>query len=250
MADFNEPWDYLLFMSAVRHGFRFFRNAKTDAFIAAVLATCSSRLVSLSNGTTVWRAQLGMADPTADTEKNGAVSVAFAPLNSARMKPRVHAAKEGRANPTGVPCLYCATDPDTAMAEVRPNLASDISLAKLEMTREVTLVDCSKNISTESEFSYLERQIRPPSDERERVVWGSIDSAFTMPIDPSDDAAHYAPTQILAECFKYAGYHGIQYRSGYDTGGHNIALFNLGDAEVRDVKLMRLRSIQMKFEDW
>jgi RES domain-containing protein len=154
---------------------------------------------------------------------------------------------EGRVNPKGIPVLYVATNPETAMSEVRPSLASEISLAELELCREVRLVDCSIQSSARSVLTY---EGLVPEEEREGVVWHSINDAFTKPVDPSDRVADYAPTQFLAEYMRAAGYAGIRYRSGFGAGGDNIALFNLDDAAVLDVTLKRLRSIHMTFSTW
>ncbi|MBD9455904.1 RES family NAD+ phosphorylase [Rhizobium sp. RHZ02] len=56
--------------------------------------------------------------------------------------------------------------------------------------------------------------------------------AFSTPADRSDDAAEYAPTQILAELFRSLGYDGVAYKSAFGEEGDNIAIFNIDDFEV------------------
>ena len=65
----------------------------------------------------------------------------------------------------------------------------------------------------------LEAEGEPSATEREEVVWGSINRAFSRPVDPSDNEADYAATQVLADYFRGAGYDGIKYRSAYTTDG-------------------------------
>src|SRR4029079_425586 len=63
-----------------------------------------------------------------------------------RMMPFTDKAKEGRVNPKGVPCLYCATDPDTAMAEMRAWNDSYLSVARLRVKDDLRCIDCSKEM--------------------------------------------------------------------------------------------------------
>ena len=70
-----------------------------------------------------------------------------------------------------------------------------------------------------------------PPDKKAKLVWTDIDNAFSRPVTLSDDEADYVPTQILAELFRSAGYDGVIYRSQFGEKGHNLALFNVADAE-------------------
>lgn len=53
------------------------------------------------------------------------------------------AAHEGRVNPRGIPCLYAASNLETAVAEVRPWLGALVSVAQLSPVRLLRLVNCS-----------------------------------------------------------------------------------------------------------
>jgi hypothetical protein len=134
------------------------------------------------------------------------------------------------------------------MSEVRPGGASNLTLTELEILRDLKILDCTKDSSSRSPYDYPGPSL-PSGNEREQVVWGSINSAFTRPVDASDLLADYAATQVLAEYFKNQGYDGIRYQSSYVTVGQNIALFALADAIVRQVKLMCVESIKMEFTD-
>jgi hypothetical protein len=88
-----------------------------------------------------------------------------------------------------------------------------------------------------------------------------INDAFAEPVTNTDDGADYAPTQILGELFKCAGYDGIRYKSKYSefeslqpcgsqqrvdeihaakpSAGLNVALFRIADAEFTSSRLYR-----------
>ena len=62
-----------------------------------------------------------------------------------RMKPRRDRAREGRANPQGIPYLYLSTRKETALSEVRPWLRSLISIGQFKIVRQLTIVDFSSD---------------------------------------------------------------------------------------------------------
>jgi hypothetical protein len=249
MIKFKSVYDYIRFESRTIRRFRHFRDAETDEFLATVLATAARRSSILKKGEIVWRAQLGSGETNVTPHADGSATVEFHPLSETRMKPLAECAREGRTNAKGIPVLYVAADPETAMSEVRPSLASELSLAKLEICRDLKILDCSIDSSSRSPLDFV-GQPSPSADECEQVVWGAINDAFARPVDLSDSVADYAPTQVMAEYFKGVGYNGIRYQSRYRTAGQNVAIFDLADANIRNVKLMRVRSINIEFTDW
>jgi len=62
----------------------------------------------------------------------------------------------------------------------------------------------------------------------------------------TDDRADYAPTPILAELFRKRGLDGIAYRSSFGQG-HNIALFEIGAAEVGPRILYEVTGIDLRY---
>lgn len=244
---FKTGGDFKLFSSRAREQYRYFQDPERKAFLDGITATAASRKVTLTSGSRLWRAQLGMDSPTETNSDDGSVTIEFRPHPKRRMLPLPGMLSSGRANTPGIPVLYTSTNPETAMSEVRPNKASQICLAELTVTRDVTIVDCSIG-NGRSIFEYAGTPVAP--DEREGVVWRSVNDAFTRPVDTEMEVLAYVATQILAEHFKGAGYDGIRYRSGYDTGGHNVILFDTTVATVGDPTIYRVRGIQFDFESW
>jgi hypothetical protein len=157
------------------------------------------------------------------------------------MKPRANCAREGRANPKGIPCLYLATHEKTAVSEVRPWIGEYVSLAQFALKRDVRIVNCT--VDNHKLMFYLHE---PEPEERERRVWQDIDRAFSQPVIPDDDTAAYAPTQVLAEYFREHGLDGIAYRSSVGPG-HNLAFFDIEVAVLKNCNLVQIDSMNLEF---
>ena len=141
---------------------------------------------------------------------------------------------EGRINPSGIPVLYLATSEQTAISEVRPWIGASVSVAQFRLNRKLKTMDLSRGHGRSSlgeiTMEHLLGDEQPDAATKERAVWVEIDNAFSRPVTLSDDAADYAPTQILAEMFRSAGYDAIGYKSQFGKNGYNIALFDMDDA--------------------
>jgi RES domain. len=191
----------------------------------------------------LWRAQLGCSWRP-EYYDNQYIDDFPAPFGKSRMLPLPDRAREGRANPKGIPYLYCATHKETAMAEVRPWKDSFISLAQFETLRDLRIVDCAWG-NPKRKF-VLEGEL--PRADWNHAVWADIDGAFSVPVSPSDDLADYVPTQIIAEFFKVHGWDGLAYRSSLGEG-HNIALFELTCARPKVYRLFDVKSVKFEFAE-
>jgi hypothetical protein len=205
------------------------------------------RFVKLGKGTVLWRAQL---DGTAQTPppitlggKEWRMRAVLKPHGHKRMTPYPDKAKEGRINPKGIPCLYAATHPRVALTEMKPMIGSYLTLAEFLTVRELRLVDFASE-----RIEIAASNDGPTNDEMDSLVWEYINDAFAEPVTSTDDVADYAPTQIVGELFKCAGYDGIRYKSMLSEfeslqpwgcsqarfdgmRAANVALFNIADAE-------------------
>lgn len=247
---FNTPVEYLGFESKVKSKFRYFHDTRTKEFLDAVLVTSKNREKSLRKGLSFWRAQLGSVKSGGVKYEGEMFFQDDVPYPPERMKPLVDRAKEGRANPKGIPYLYLSTKKMTAIQEIRPWSGSLISVALFEIVRDLKVVDCSKNIhkldGTGHENLYPNmddwRNRKLSGNGIEKYAWSWIDRAFSMPVDPSDDKAGYVPTQILAELFKANNYDGIIFNSLF-AEGKNLILFDISSAKLTDRYLVRVTNI-------
>ena len=230
--DPNKPefasWrSYGKFAQRVRHRHRYVWGKEVHAFLDTVLATSKDRHENIPEGTILFRAQRGVKFNRPVDDQGNALKVEVLALDRKRMKPPKNHAREGRVNPVGIPVLYLAFSEQTAISEVRPWIGTEVSVAKFKIVRELIAVDLSLGHGTMS-FSHLTLdqlagKRAPGIEEKEKAVWVDIDKAFSRPIDSSRRSIDYVPMQILAECFRNAGYDAVVYRSRFGGNeGYNL----------------------------
>lgn len=253
MTGFKSVHDYQEFANAVRSKRRFIHSEEVAAFLHAVSNANKDREAALTAGTTLWRAQTGSRE-WQRSDDSGHEWVEDAPFPPERMIPPIRNPLEGRINPRGIAYLYLATDRKTAISEVRPWSGSLVSVAVFETTRDLRLVDCSKNHGKAGGWSYLldipENQWDKLSPEQiEQAVWADIDNAFSRPVGPDDEYLNYVPTQIIAESFVGQDFDGIAYKSALSENGYNVALFDVNAAEFRSCQLFNVTRAEYEFEE-
>ena len=210
-------------------------------FLAYVLETSTERSRRVEKSERFWRAQLGCDHEQPDFAKEYGpmieVDPAVTPYGPERMKPLAFSSEEGRVNPKGIPCLYCCTNLETAIAEVRPWIGSHVSVGEVVLSKDLDLVDCSLEPTAElaCEFSGMPKR-------REPELWRIINLAFSHPVIRTDNTADYAPTQVLAEKFSER-YDGIIYSSRLGPG-KNLALFNPDITTICNRSTHRIESVK------
>lgn len=133
-------WDsYARFARHVRFASRYVLGADERAFLETVLATIRNRDSELRLGHTLYRAQRGVEWIDRTDEEGNWIGEDVWGFGTSRMKPLPDRAREGRANPTGIPVLYVGTTVLTAVSEVRPWVGAEVSVAvKLLQRHETT----------------------------------------------------------------------------------------------------------------
>lgn len=241
MNDEFESWrSYWVYSRTVRTECRYLHSNAIIKFLTTVLETGRKRATIIPKGTILWRSQLG----TSYIPIDGSAFLEERPLAASRMVPRQYMAKEGRVNPKGIPCLYLASDMDTALSEARPWMGSSLSLGEFKVLRSLKVIDFSKD---DSKGRMLYKGREPSPEVRERNVWQHINHAFSNPVSPNDEEADYVPTQILAEAFKTNGYEGLVYKSSCGMG-HNIALFDINSVKFVACRVCTATSLHFEFD--
>jgi len=147
--------------------------------------------------------------------------------------------QENRANSKGIPCLYAAKNEETAIAEIRPLIGKDISVATIRPLRDLKLFDLFIN----PDLPHTEVFNQSPSD-----IWFGIAFLFSIPYDNILENK-YLVTQCISEFIRISGFDGIQYSSSLCEGGKNIALFNCkneddGKYDICEPVESKVRTIQ------
>lgn len=141
--------------------------------------------------------------------------------------------RDMRANYRYIPYLYCANDPYTALVEIRPRLGAQVSVATIQVNKEIQLLDFTMQ-STPSQMT-----------ESKKNLFADLSTLYSKPVTSDDDILDYIPTQYIAEYAKNLGYYGISFRSsltpeleGQDPINHpewdrcNIVVFNYDKCAV------------------
>ncbi|EGY25358.1 RES domain protein [Desulfovibrio sp. A2] len=149
-------------------------------------------------------------------------------------------AKGGRANPTGIPYLYSASTPETAIAETRPHPGDTISIVSIETHATIELLNLHNPKSLVSPFTIQEDAI--PKLRRELAFLCKLDEDLSQPILPRNADIDYLPTQYLCEFIKNCGYHGVTYKSSVHSGT-NIALFGIDHITYNSVSCYKISTL-------
>ncbi|MBS1830757.1 MAG: RES family NAD+ phosphorylase [Acidobacteria bacterium] len=226
----------------VRTKTRFGHDKESREFIAEVLQIARTHTRSVGVGERFWRAQLGPERFVSKYDDCGEWMGDYKhPYPEDRMRPSSEFVKNGRANPAGIAYWYVATDPTTAIAEMRPWQGATLTVAEIQANRSLQIIDCG---STHPMIAPL-HPVKPST--RERFIWNSIGEAFSRPIDPGAIDVDYVPTQILAEAFKMEGFDGIQYKSHLGNG-NNLTVFELDAFAIVELTLWTTRRVSYDLE--
>jgi hypothetical protein len=247
MAEFESWTGYWDFSQFVKKKARHVMDAKNQRFLDAVEETSKKRKAFIGKGHMYWRAQIGYDNGIGRVLDKERPEIEMFdsefPFQPERMMPLADRANEGRVNPKGIPCLYLSSDRETAMTEVRPWIGSYVSVAQCVLIKGLKVVSCS-TVSVQPNPFELRRDLNP--EEREALIWADINRAFSEPVTRNDDVAEYAPTQVLAELFRRAGFDGIVYGSRLGAGT-TLAIFDLAAAEVANCHLYKVGGVKLEF---
>lgn len=81
-------------------------------------------------------------------------------------------------------------------------------------------------------------------------LFNYLNDEFAKPLRHTDDVHEYIPTQFFADWVKAHGYDGLRYGSAMSEGGANIVLFDARDAEITDVRLVSVASVEVTYGDY
>lgn len=118
--------------------------------------------------------------------------------------------KDMRANYRYIPYLYCASNPYTALVEVRPRIGSTVSIATIQVKEKIRLLD------------FTLKDLSPRMQKPKVNLFSDLSYLFSKPIAHEDDTLDYIPTQYIAEYAKNLGYDGIVFESSLTPEIHLI----------------------------
>jgi hypothetical protein len=161
--------------------------------------------------------------------------------------PPCRTASHGRANPAGIPYLYLASTPQTAVSEIRPHTGERACVCQFAMPDAITVVDLRGPKTMVSPFLLEDAEdigrMRADLPFLER-----LGEELTRPVLPQAAAIDYTPSQYLCEFIKKCGYQGVLYRSSV-SDGINLALFDPSLANAGDVSQYLVSRVSIDVKD-
>ncbi|MEL7444784.1 MAG: RES family NAD+ phosphorylase [Pseudomonadota bacterium] len=156
-------------------------------------------------------------------------------------------ASHGRANPSGIPYLYLASTPQTAIAEVRPHTGEKASVASYNLPDNISIVDLRDPKKLVSPF--LLEEMEAVAQLRADVPFlAKLGDELTRPVLPRSAAIDYVPSQFLCEFIKKQGFAGVLYSSSV-SDGVNLALFNVDLAEPKEVAVYVIDKVSVQVSE-
>jgi hypothetical protein len=150
----------------------------------------------------------------------------------------------GRANPPGIPYLYLASRPETAVSEVRPHTGEVACVADFTLGVPVTLVDLRNPRKLVSPFGGFTETSQIGQLRADIPFLERLGEELTRPVLPQGAAIDYLPSQYLCEFIKKKGFHGVVYRSSM-SDGFNLALFDPEKARGGTVALYNISRVSV-----
>lgn len=254
--EFRSWNDYRAFSDRIRRQNRFILSDCDREFLASVIDTIPERSGVLQPGRVFYRAQIGCDYHPVYSEDGEYLHDEESAFGPTRMKPLTDRAREGRANPSGVPVLYVATSIETAISEVRPWIGQKVSVARCKILRPLKTLDLSeghgKAPATAAVWRHMFYGAEISAAETTEAVWIDIDKAFSRPVSDADERADYVPTQILAELFRGEGYDALSYKSQFggdeENGGFNVVIFDVDAVEIISAAPYDVTSLKVGYE--
>jgi hypothetical protein len=157
-------------------------------------------------------------------------------------------AKAGRMNASGISVFYGATNAKTALAEIRPPVGSNVTLARFDIIRTLKVLDLSALTYTSVKGSIFDKAY---AGWLSRTTFlRKLSQRMTKSVMPDDEHFEYLPTQAIADFLgSEMGFDGIIFPSVQSGDGLNVALFNHASRVTR-IKHPDGSKVEASLSDW
>lgn len=203
----DERWDedWCTFVRQIKNEARFFSRTAAghlselfDAIDEMQTADGSSLIVSIDPGTELASLYRGRV-----FQSEEALIEAMKRPDLHLSAPPARAAASGRMNAKGISVFYGATNPETALAEVRPPVGSWVAIARFEIVRAVRLLDLSALGAVVESGSIFDRDY---AYRLGRMMFlRNLSRRMSQPVMPDDQEMEYLPTQAIADYLSTEG---------------------------------------------
>jgi hypothetical protein len=142
--------------------------------------------------------------------------------------------RAGRMNAQGVSVFYGATEPDVAIAEVRPPVGSHVVVGSFQIARRLRILDLDRleQVVIDGNASYFD----PNTSEivERNAFLRSLTRRLVMPVMPEHESSGYLVTQAVADFLSTHPqlsvdgilFKSVQHDGSREDAGRNMVLFN------------------------
>lgn len=156
-------------------------------------------------------------------------------------------AGNGRVSPAGIRCLYVASNPETAAAELRPHPGERIALSEVTLDAGLRFADLRDPRALVTPLLLEESDVKRVREDLPFLQ--RLGEELTKPVHPNVSLYRYAPTQFLCELIKSNGFDGVLYNSAMTTNdGINLAVFDPNNASVAHPRICTVGRVTVAFE--
>lgn len=148
--------------------------------------------------------------------------------------------RNGRMNVAGIPCLYIANSPLTAISETRASQFDTMAVARMRPKRMLGIVDLSR-IHSVSPFDEISCNVLAANIDNLKLIRREL----LRPMRRTDPELDYLPTEYISDLIKSLGYDGIGYKSVMSKNGYNIASFRTVEEgfDIRSIDMYHVDEI-------
>ena len=157
--------------------------------------------------------------------------------------PPVGIATAGRANPTGISCLYLADKDIIAINEIRAGVYDYVAVGKFVLKEEIEVVNLTL-VDQISPFGGIDNTVHAVNKKHLQKISDEI----AKPLRRNDSSLDYLPTQYISDFIKSRGFAGIEYKSAMNKDGYNLAIFNESLFECETVDVYDIRELKYYYD--
>ncbi|MDN5049707.1 RES domain-containing protein [Aliarcobacter butzleri] len=161
-------------------------------------------------------------------------------------KPPAKISTAGRANPIGIPYLYTASNPETAISEIRPHKGDKVTIATFEVIKSLKFADLRNPRQTISPFSLSEDGLNQLFLDLNYLC--HLGEELSKPILPREAHLEYLSSQYLCELIKDCGFDGVVYKSSVGSGD-NFAIFYDEKLIAINIKCYKIDNVNFDFSE-
>jgi hypothetical protein len=160
-----------------------------------------------------------------------------------------HVKKPGRGNRAGEPVLYVTTHRATALAEVRAKPGDSVGVACIKLLKPQRVLDLVHLPYLKTPFFQEDLCWKGEAVE----LLDTFGEELAKPVSDEDTAEQYEISQEACDAIRSAGYDGVAYPSGRETGTerpgrHNVFFFDPAVGRVTLRQIVRVLNEQLEFE--